>query len=75
MFGDIYPTKYMGKTTDMFRRLKFRLPVNLRFYCNTYAASREKQYRVINTTVVSDFMVDSMLKNIQRYFCGMNGMS
>ena len=40
----------MGKTTDMFGRLKFWLPVNLRFYCNTDAASREKQYRVINTS-------------------------
>ena len=30
-FGDIYPTKYMGKTIDMFGRLKFQLQVNLLF--------------------------------------------
>ena len=29
VFGDIQI--YMGKITDMFRRLKFRLPVNLQF--------------------------------------------
>ena len=25
MFGDIYPTKYIGKTTDIFGRSKFQL--------------------------------------------------
>ena len=31
MFGDIYPMKYMGKTTDTFGRMKFRLPITYRF--------------------------------------------
>ena len=31
VFGDIYPTKYVGKTTDTFGRLEFQLPVNLPF--------------------------------------------
>ena len=29
VLGDIYPTKYIGKTNDTFGRLKFQFPVNL----------------------------------------------
>ena len=31
VFGDIHATKYIGKTTDVFEKLKFQLPVNLPF--------------------------------------------
>ena len=31
--------------------------------------------KAINIELVSDFMVKSTLKNTQKYFCGMHGMS
>ena len=34
MYGDIYSTRYMGKTTDIFERLKFQLPQNILLYAN-----------------------------------------
>ena len=68
MFGDIYPMKYMGKTTDMFGRMKFWLAQNF-----TYAISRES--RIELSMLFSDFMVNSRLKNTQRYFCGIHGIS
>ena len=55
-----YPTKYMGKTTDTFWRLKFRLPVNLPFLADTYAASRDSYIELL--ILVSDFMVNIRLK-------------
>ena len=73
MFGDIYPMKSLGRTTDTFGRSKFRLPVNLLFYVKTYAASRESHIELL--ILASDFMVNSRLKNTQRYFCGVHGMS
>ena len=63
MFGDIYPTKYVGKTTDTFGRMKFQLPQNslYRFtQVKTYAASREGKIELL--ILVPDFMVKSQLK-------------
>ena len=63
----------MGKTTDTFGRLRFCLPLNLPFEANTYAAGRESNIELL--ILVSDFIVNSILKNSQRYFFGMHGMS
>ena len=62
----------MGKTTDTFGRLKFRLPVNLPFLAKTYGASRENN-RVIDIS----FRLHSELypENTQSYFCEMYGVS
>ena len=63
----------MEKTTDTFGRMKFRLPQNLPFLATSYAASRESKIDLLMR--VSDFKVNSMLKNTQRYFYGIHGMS
>ena len=63
----------MGKTTYIFRRMKFQLPQILLFYAKTYAASRESKVELL--MLVSDLVVNSTLKNTQRYFCGMHGKS
>ena len=39
----------------------------------TYAASRESNIELL--ILVSDFMVNSVLKSTQRYFCVIHGMS
>ena len=58
-----------GKTTDMFRRLKFWLPQNLL----TYDADRASNiHRIINTSF--KLQNESRLENTQRYFRGMHGM-
>ena len=58
----------------MFRRMKFRLPQTLPFEAKfkTYAASRENNMELLMP--VSDFMVNSMLKNTQKYFCEIHGI-
>ena len=58
----------MGKTTDMFGRLKFRLPQNLPFWTKTCAAGRANNIELL--MLVLDLKVDFRLKNTQRYFCG-----
>ena len=73
MFGDIYPAKFMGKTTDTFGRLKFWLSVKLLFQSKTYAASRESNIELL--MLGSGFMVNSTLNNTQRYLCGIHGIS
>ena len=60
MFGDIYPTKYMGKSTDTFRRMKFWLTQILPFYAKTYAVSRDSKIELL--MLVSDIIVISRLK-------------
>ena len=50
MIGNIYPTKYMGKTTDMPGRLKFQLPVNLLFQAKPYAVDGASEIRVIDAS-------------------------
>ena len=70
MFGDIYPMEHTGKTTDRFGKInfwEFWLPQNLLFKAKSYAASRESKIELL--MLISDFMVNSMLKNTQRYFC------
>ena len=61
MFGDIYPTKYMGKTTDMFGRLKFQLPQNLPFQAKTCATGRASKIELL--MLVSEVMVIFKLKS------------
>ena len=73
MFGDIYPTNYMGQTTDIFGRLKFRLPVNLQFLAKSYAADRAT--KIVLLMLVMEVMVISRLKNIQWYIYGIYGIS
>ena len=65
MLGDIYPTKYLRNTTDMFGRMKLRLPQDLSFSAKIYAASRESKIELL--MLVSDFMVNSRLKNTLWY--------
>ena len=62
----------MGETSDMFRRMKFGYHNS---YCfkPKYAASIESKIELL--MLVSAFMVNSVLKNTQRYFCGIYGMS
>ena len=62
--------KYMGKRTDRFGRMKFQ---TLPFYAKTNAASRESKIELL--ILVSDFMVNSRLKNTQWHFYGIHGMS
>ena len=57
----------------MFGSMKFWLPQNLSFSDKTYAAIRKSKIELL--MLVSDFMVNSMPKNTQRYFCGIHGMS
>ena len=75
MYGDIYPMKHMGKTTDMFGWwMKFRLPQKLLFYAKTYPADRASYMQLL--MLVLDFVVHYRLKiTPQWYFCGMHGMS
>ena len=53
MFGDIYPMKYMGKTTDTFGRLKFWFPQNFLFYAKIHAADRASNFDLL--MLVLDF--------------------
>ena len=46
----------MGKTTDMFGRWKFWVPVNLPFEAKTHAASRERNIELL--ILLSDFMMN-----------------
>ena len=71
MLGNIYPTKY-GKINVMFGRLKFWVAQNLRFLANTYAVSRGDNIGLL--MLVSDSMVNYILKDTQRYFYGIHGM-
>ena len=76
MFGDIYSTKYMGKITDTFGRMKFRLPQNISGSVKPKlisASSRESKIKLL--MLVSDFMVNSRLKSTQWHFNGIHGMS
>ena len=73
LYGDIYPTRCMEKTTDMFQRLRFWLPQNLPFYVKIYAAGRASKVELL--MLVLDFKVDYRLKNTQRYFYRMHGKS
>ena len=57
----------------MFWRLKYWLPENLLLKAKIYAASTTGSLKLL--MLVSDFMVNPMLKNTQRYFCGMHRMS
>ena len=60
----------MGKTIDMFGRLKFWLPQNYSL-AKTYAASRESKIeRVIDASfwLCGEFYAE----NTQRYFCEMS---
>ena len=61
-FGDIYATKYMEKTTDMFGKMKFQLPQNSPFWAWTYAVSRESWQDKVIDAIVSDFMMNIRLK-------------
>ena len=72
MFGDIYPMSYMGKTTDMFGKLKFWLPVNLPFQAKTYVADRVNKIELLMLAL--DIMVISRLKNTQWHFYRIHGM-
>ena len=72
MYNDIYPIKYMGKTTDMFGRLKFWLPQNPSFQAKTCAAGRANNIDLL--MLVLDFVVNSRLKNTQWHFYGIHGM-
>ena len=65
--------KYMGKRTDRFGRMKFPPPQTLPFQAKTNAASRESEIELL--ILVSDFMVNSRLKNTQWHFYGIYGMS
>ena len=50
MFGDGYPTKYMGKTTDTFGRMKFWLSQTYRFKPKLMLQVENARYRVIDAT-------------------------
>ena len=50
----------MRKATDMFGRMKLRLPQDLSFSAKIYAASRESKIELL--ILVSDFTVNSRLK-------------
>ena len=56
----------MGKTTDMFLWLKIRLPQTLSLQAISYAAGRANNTELL--MLVSDFKVNSRLKNTQRNF-------
>ena len=56
----------MGKTTDTFLYLKIRLPQTLLLYSKSYAAGRASNTELL--MLVSDFKVNSRLKNTQRNF-------
>ena len=61
----------MGITTDTFTGLEFLLPASLLFQHKTYAAGRQSNIELL----VSDLMINSMLKNTKSYFYGIHGMS
>ena len=63
----------MAKATDTFRRMKFWLPQILPLSTVTYAASRESNIELL--ILISDFVMNSMLKNNERYFCEIHVMS
>ena len=65
--------KYMGKRTDRFGRMKLQPPQTLPFKAKTNAASRESKIELL--ILVSDFTVNSRLKNTQRHFYRIHGMS
>ena len=47
MLGDIYSTKYIGKTSNTFGMMKFCLPQKLLFEAKTYAASKESKTELL----------------------------
>ena len=48
VFGDIYPTKYMGTTTDTFGRLKSQLPLNLQYHFKPKVMLQEEKGKGIS---------------------------
>ena len=58
--------KYMGKIADTFLWLKIRLPQTLSLQAKSYAAGRANKTELL--MLVSDFKVNSRLKNTQRNF-------
>ena len=62
--------KYMEKTPDKVGRLKFKLTVLNQTYVVVIRASSTALLMLL-----SDLMVNYMLKTTQRYCCGMHGMS
>ena len=58
--------KYMGKRTDMFWWLKIWLPQTLSLQAKSYVAGRANNTELL--MLVSEFKVNSRLKNIQRNF-------
>ena len=56
----------MGKTTDTFLWLKIQLPLTLSVQAKSYAAGRVNNIKLL--MLVSDFKVNSRLKNTQRNF-------
>ena len=57
---------YMGKITDTFWWLKIQLPQTLSLQAKSYAAGRANNTKLL--MLVSDFKVNSRLKNTQRNF-------
>ena len=53
--------------------MKFWSPQNLLFSAKTNAASRERKIELL--ILISDFMVNSRLKNTLWHFYGIHGMS
>ena len=64
--------KYMGKRTDTFWWLEILLPQTLSLKAKSYAAGRANNIELL--MLVSDFKVNSRLKNTQRIFSGIHGM-
>ena len=64
MCGDIYPIKYMGKTTDKFGRSKFRLPQTHHFKPKLVLQVEQTTYIEL-LMLVLDFVMNSRLKNTQ----------
>ena len=69
VFGDVYPTKYMRKTTG---RLKFRLPQNQKDFEPKLMLQvvRLSSIVIIVIDTSLDFMVNSTLKIIRHFSRG-----
>ena len=65
----------MGKRTDTCGRMKLIIlfSATTKLTILSYTSSRETKIELL--ILVSDFMVNSMLKNTQGYFCEMQGIS
>ena len=72
MYGDIYPTKYIGKTTDKFGRLKFQLPQTHHFNPKL-VLQVEQTINIELLMLVLDFIMNSRLK--KWHFYGIHGLS